>query len=622
MEFFLYHVHETIEGSMQREWLETNGRGSYASSTTTGQNTRRYHGLLVAALEPPVARKVLLSKLDETIDGRFELGVNEYPDGVLHPRGDLLLRDFHSDPWPTWRYEAGTGIVLEKRLFLVYAEDTVVVEYELIGGGPECQLDVRPLIAFRDFHSLTHENGALDARIDQADPEAVTLKPYADLPPLRFLHNADRVEPSGYWYRRFQYSEERARGLDYEEDLFQPFTLRFRLTAAEQPRAAIIATLNPDRHPRDADQLRERERARRSKFSSTLERAADHFLVKRGAGWTILAGYHWFSDWGRDTMIALPGLTLATRRFDEARQILETFANSVNQGMLPNRFPDAGETPEYNTVDATLWFFEAARRYLEATGDRPFVINQLVPRLREIVDWHIRGTRYQIHVDPADGLLHCGETGVQLTWMDAKVGDWVVTPRRGKPVEIQALWHNALRFLHSQTGDPLYGSMAQRVHDAFLPAFWNPAANCLYDVIDGDRRDPSIRPNQLLAISLPRSLVDPATKAAILDTVRRELLTPFGLRTLAPADPQYRGQYRGGVLERDGAYHQGTVWPWLLGPYLAASGEDVAPYLTAFAPFAGLVPEIFDADAPHEPKGCIAQAWSVAALLDAARKVE
>ena len=660
-------VCQSLESAVRHEWLETNGLGGFASSTVAGLNTRRYHGLLIAATKPPVGRLVLLSKLQETlvVDGRrYELSANQYP-GVVHPQGYQYLVGFRVDPFPIFTFRCG-GVELQKRVFMVHGENTTVIEYECSAGT----LEVRPLIAFRDFHSTTHENGALNSMVREG-PGMVSVKPYGDLPALHLAHNAQSVEVTGQWYRNFEFQEERARGLDFREDLFQPFALHFDLRAP----AVVIASIEV-RDAASAPVMRQREIDRRDERPITSEaeapnnlsfasnaahpltdvrsvaeaprkmklappwqsdlavrelfRAADQFIVDRGALKTVVAGYHWFSDWGRDTMIALPGLTLSTGRHDVARQILEAFAGAVNQGMLPNRFPDSGETAEYNTVDATLWFFEAARAYLEATEDAAFVTARLLPKMTEIIDWHLRGTRYGIRVDSADGLLQCGEAGVQLTWMDAKVGDWVVTPRQGKPVEIQALWYNALCIIESLSGDARYGAMAEQARESFGNLFWNAEANCLYDVVDGEHhRDPSIRPNQIFAVSLPHSMLDGAQARAVVDKVQVELLTPMGLRTLAQGDQQYRGQYGGGVLERDGAYHQGTVWPWLIGPFLRAylkvhqqpeAGEQARLWLAPLLEFArtrglGQLPEIADGDFPHAPGGCIAQAWSVAEVL-------
>jgi len=432
--------------------------------------------------------------------------------------------------------------------------------------------------------------------------------------------------------------------LDFAEDLFNPFVLRFDLRCRQQ--ATVIASTE-HRDVARVIEYRQAEitRRRRAAVSSPIEdvtqslaAAADQYIVSRGDQKTVIAGYHWFSDWGRDTMIALPGLTLPTGKYDVARSILRTFAKHVDQGMLPNRFPDAGETPEYNTVDATLWFFEAARAFLAYTGDLEFVRTELYPGFADIIAWHARGTRYGIKVDPS-GLLASGEAGVQLTWMDAKVGDWVVTPRLGKPVEIQALWYNALCIMEDlaqRLGDELgrrrYGSMAALAKWSFNRLFWNEKNGCLYDVVNGGLPDASIRPNQIFAVSLPHSMLSPERAKSVVEKVQEHLLTPYGLCSLAPSAPQYRGRYTGDPSSRDGAYHQGTVWPWLLGPFITAyvkvhGGSDAARRQAAewLAPLrdhladAGLghISEIFDGDPPHRPCGCMGQAWSVAEVLRA-----
>jgi predicted glycogen debranching enzyme len=507
----------------------------------------------------------------------------------------------------------------------------------------EVKIEVRPLIGFRDYHSTTHENAAINAIVVTEDG-MISVRPYVDLPALHFAHDPAELAGNGFWFRNFEYEVERERGLDFVEDLFSPFALTF--DPNPERRARII--VSTERHDtRNADRLRTEEIARRTALASTAPNAdslvsslvsvADQFIVARHAQKTVIAGYPWFSDWGRDTMIALPGLTLATGRPEVARSILLEFSEHVNQGMLPNRFPDAGEIPEYNTVDATLWFFEAVRSLLQYTNDLQFVQTKLYEVLKGIIEWHVRGTRYNIRVD-TDGLLNSGGPGVQLTWMDAKVGDWVVTPRQGKPVEIQALWYNALRVMEQlahEYGDKdakRYAGMAELAHKSFNKQFWNRETRCLYDVVAGDKRDASVRPNQVIAISLRNSMVSKEKAKSILQVVERELLTPRGLRTLAPSDPQYRGRYEGNQLSRDGAYHQGTVWPWLIGPYITAyvktfgakAGATVAAkWLNTFQDHLeesclGQVSEIFDGDPPHAPRGCIAQAWSVAEVLRAA----
>jgi predicted glycogen debranching enzyme len=636
-----------LDAALSREWLETNGLGGFASSTIVGLNTRRYHGLLVAATKPPVGRMVLLSKFEETlfIEGQpFDLSANRYP-GTVHPQGFRYLKQFRLDPFPVFTYEV-EGIEIEKTVFMIYGENSTVVQYELKKSNPEhgkdLRLELRPLIAFRDYHSTTHENGAINPEVDER-PGLAALKPYQDSPILYLAHNATELRKTGDWYRNFEYDVERERGLDCSEDLFNPMVLRFDLGLGTQ--ASIIASTEP-REAKKAPEYRQAEISRRRKIESTspiddafvksLTAASDQYIVSRGDQKTVIAGYPWFSDWGRDTMIALPGLTLPTGKHEVARSILRTFAKHVDQGMLPNRFPDAGETPEYNTVDATLWFFEAARAYLAYTGDLDFVRDELYPVFADIISWHVRGTRYGIKVD-GSGLLSSGEAGVQLTWMDAKVGDWVVTPRRGKPVEIQALWYNALCIMEDlarQFGDEAsqkrYSGMATIASWSFNRLFWNENAGCLYDVTNSAPPDPSIRPNQIFAVSLTHSMLPPDRAKAVVEIVREHLLTPYGLRTLAQSDPQYRGRYTGGPAERDSSYHQGTVWPWLLGPFITAyikvnGRSDVARRQAAewLAPLKdhltdgglGHISEILDGDEPQRPCGCMAQAWSVAEVL-------
>jgi predicted glycogen debranching enzyme len=635
---FTQELCRDLNQANNREWLETNGLGGFASSTITGLNTRRYHGLLIAATKPPVGRLLLLSKLEETlvIDGqRFDLSVNQYP-GALHPNGYQYLKRFRCDPFPIFTYEVA-GVEIEKSVFMPHGENTTVIQYKANKTGRKTvALEVHPLIACRDYHSTMHENRALNSHIEFGDAIA-TVQPYPDTPQLHFAHNACEAAATGYWYRNFEYKEEQARGLDFREDLFNPLVLKFELKA--RARAVVIASTEPH-EVADVAALQRQELKRRKaavagasdEFSKQLFAAADQFIVARSAQKTVIAGYHWFSDWGRDTMIALPGLTLATDRADIAKSILLEFATHVDRGMLPNRFPDAGEEPEYNTVDATLWFFEAIRAWAEHTNDYEFVRANFYMVLNNILDWHIRGTRYGIRVDD-DGLLQAGEAGVQLTWMDAKVGDWVVTPRIGKPVEIQALWYNALcvmRDFAQKFGETeraqQYDEMASRAHTSFQQQFWNDATDCLYDVVNGDERDGAIRPNQIFALSLPHALLSGEQAKSLLAVVERELLTPVGLRSLSPNDPNYIPRYAGGILERDGAYHQGTVWAWLMGPFITAhlkvndDRKRAQQLLTGFRAHlheAGLgqVAEIFDAEPPHAPRGCIAQAWSVAELL-------
>ena len=629
-----------------REWLETNGIGGFACSTLPGLNTRRYHALLTAATNPPAGRVVLLSKVEEVLvrgDQRCELSANRYGE-VIHPRGFEHLGSFRLDPFPRARYRCD-DLELEKTVFLVHGENTAVIRYRLVGDpGPRgCVLEIRPLIAFRDYHGTSHANDSIDRNVAVRDGMAV-IHPYQGLPSLHFGHNAASVDPSGAWFYNFVYDRERERGLDFTEDLYNPCLLRFHLTG-DAPAVIVASTM--EREAAEFAALEKREMTRRAaiqkaaplddSLTTLLTTAADQYIVARGDQKSVIAGYPWFGDWGRDTMISLPGLTLVTGRYDDARNILRAFARSIDQGMLPNRFSDSGETPEYNTVDATLWMFHAAHEFLRYSGDADFVRSELYEPLAGIIDWHERGTRYGIHLD-SDGLLQAGTPGVQLTWMDAKVGDLVITPRMGKPVEIQALWHNALRVMErlagmfgDVAGSARYSTLAERARDQFLKIFWNDAAGCLYDVVAADGApDASIRPNQVFAVSLPFPLLEGEHALQVVDVVEWELLTPYGLRTLSPRDPNYRGRFDGGPLTRDAAYHQGTVWPWLLGPFLTAyvkvhggteeargrAGRFLDP-LRAHLTEAGLgdISEVFDGDFPHRPGGCFAQAWSAAEIL-------
>src|SRR5712691_2900756 len=630
------------------EWLETNGLGGFSSSTIVGLNTRRYHGLLTAATKPPVGRFVLLSKMEETllINGRhYDLSANQYV-GAVYPEGHRYLAEFRLDPFPRFTYRV-KRIEIEKRVFMVHGENTVVIEYEIrsLDSTLDCSLELRPLIAFRDYHRTTHHNQGLNRSV-LADKGVASVAPYAGLPTLYFGHNAEAVEESGNWYFNFAYPAEQDRGLDAHEDLFNPLVLRFPLRRGAT--ACVIASTQPH-EASEAPAMRRREIERRrgvvqrapsaDPLIQQLTVAADQFIVRRGELNSVIAGYHWFADWGRDTLTALPGLTLMTGRPDIARNILEAFAHSADKGMLPNRFPDAGESPEYNSVDAALWLFEAVRSYAHYTGDLAFVRKHLYSKLKEIVEWHLSGTRHGIRAD-SDGLLACGEPGIQLTWMDAKVGDWVVTPRTGKPVEIQALWYNALRILCDlahEFGDAGLQTFLRELGDqargSFDAQFWNAEAGCLYDVVNGEHHDPSIRPNQIFAVSLQYRMLPPEKERQVVEIVERELLTPMGLRSLSPRDPNYRPRYEGGVRERDSAYHQGTVWPWLIGPFISAyvkvharsqaARQQAGLWLNRFgehlqAAGLGQISEIADGDPPHEPRGCIAQAWSVAEVLRAA----
>jgi predicted glycogen debranching enzyme len=676
------------------EWLETNGLGGWASATANGAHSRRYHGLLVAATEPPAGRMVLLSRLDETLrsgDSSHDLSSNQYP-GAVHPRGFERLTAFRRGLFPVFEYEA-LGARLRKTVAAVNGENTTLVIYELLAAPPASavepavppaspvepadppvslvvpadpptspvapavplapaapaaavELVLRPFFAGRDFHSLAQANPQA-RREGRFAGDTLTYGQYEGVPEVFIRVPGSVWLAAPDWYHAFEYEAERERGLDFREDLFTPGTFVVTLSPGVRL-GVIVSTLRTV--GRDALALLAAERRRREQVAArcpsdhplcrALTLAADQFLVRRGPNLhTVIAGYHWFGDWGRDTMIALPGICLVTGRHEEAKGILRAFAAVVDRGMLPNRFPDRGEQPEYNSVDASLWFFVAIHRYLQATGDGALVRDEMLPLLEDILAWHRLGTRHNIRQD-ADGLLASGEPGAQLTWMDAKVGDRVVTPRWGKPVEIQALWHNALAILaalYERFGRAAEAAAlrqeADRVRRRFAELFWNAADGCLYDVVDDNGvPDPSLRPNQLLALSLPFPLLDGPRAESVLLAVESRLITPVGLRTLAPGDPRYCPVYRGGPAERDAAYHQGTVWAWLLGPYLTAlarvrgeAGREEGRELLARlgdlhlgSAGVGSISEIFDAEPPHTPRGCIAQAWSVAEVLRAA----
>jgi predicted glycogen debranching enzyme len=627
---------------LEEEWLETNGIGGYASSTICGANTRRYHGLLVAATEPPVGRCVLLSKIEETIrsaNGQYSLSTNIWPD-TIDPKGFTHLKRFRLDPFPVWDFVAG-GLCIERTLFMIHGSNAVALRWRIADQSEsdreDKELVIRPLVAFRDFHHLCDGETEFFVEINN---ESASVSTNA-MPRLYFSHNASQCEQTGFWYRRFEYPIEAERGFDHTEDLYQPFELRFSLS-----KPAILIASTEALPLTNFETLRRSEVKRRArlvalaeakdKLSRQLVLAADQFIVKRGRGCSIIAGYHWFSDWGRDTMIALPGLALATRRYEVAKQILKEYSEHISEGMIPNRFPDDGVNPEYNTVDATLWFFNAIRAYYQVTGDERFVQDEMYGHLVDIIRWHVRGTRFGIRVD-TDGLLIAGEPGSQLTWMDAKFDDVAFTPRIGKPVEIQALWFNALKIVSefaARNGDAdnsrRFSEMAAMAKDSFVGQFWNPLEDCLYDVVGSDEKDGSVRPNQIFAVSLPNSMLNKEMASKVIKKVSDELLTPFGLRSLSPRDPRYRGKYVGSAYERDSAYHQGTVWVWLLGHFWEAV-RKIHPEMARSRRFksrllggiekhlsealVGQIAEIFDGDAPHRPRGAAAQAWSVAEIL-------
>ncbi len=636
----------SLPAAGDREWLVTNGRGSYAMGTVSGVRTRRYHGLLVAALNPPLGRTLLVAQTDETAtyDGQdYALATHRWADAVS-PRGHRHLDRFHLEGTvPVWTYTCGDAL-LEKRVWMAQGEHTTYVQYRLVRGRKPMTLRVKTLVNHRDHHATTDGHGwTMDV---SSVEKGLRVNAYDGAAPL-YLRSADAdAEPAHDWYRDFFLSTEADRGLDAHEDHLHAATVE--CTLAPQDSTSLVFSTSPEASldgaaALDAQRTHETERLGQADLDEApadvqhLVRAADQFVVDRRApddpdGTSIIAGYPWFGDWGRDTMVALPGLTLTTGRPEVAAQILRTYGRYVDRGMIPNRFPDEGDAPEYNTVDATLWYVEAIRAYVSATDDLD-LLRTLFPVLQDIVDWHERGTRYGIRVDPNDGLLRAGEPGVQLTWMDAKVDDWVVTPRIGKPVEVNALWYNALRAL-ADFADRLgkdaapFAERADRIETSF-DQFWDTNRGYAYDVIDGpDGPDDRLRPNQIFAVSLSHSPLSPQQQEKVVDTCASALLTPHGLRSLAPDDPAYEGRYEGGREERDGAYHQGTVWGWLLGPFVKAHlrvHDDPDTARSFLAPLRrhlaghglGQISEIFDGDAPFCPRGTPAQAWSVAQLLEA-----
>src|SRR5712675_1983173 len=634
----------TEAGALSTEWLLTNGLGGFASGTVGQANTRRYHGLLVASLKPPLERVLMVAKADTLVRYRgatHALACNEFSDGTIAPHGYQRLAAFHLEGTiPVWTYAIGDAL-LEIRIWMAHGHNTTHVQYRLLQAATALGLEITPLCTYRDYHA--HSRGSRAFGV-QAGNSACTITAFEGARPYTLSLDRGQFRAESDWHWNFHHRVEAERGLDSDEDLFRPGTFHAQLSPGE------TLTLTMSAEPQPAPPSLREEMARQSALLSALPAttpawvrqltlAADQFLVARGGGnatatgTTVIAGYPWFGDWGRDTMIALPGLALATGRHAEAASILRTYASHLSQGMLPNRFPDGNEPPEYNTVDATLWYFHALAEYYAATKDLALV-RELYPGLCDIIDWHQRGTRFGIQVDPADGLLRAGESGVQLTWMDAKVGDWVVTPRTGKAVEINALWINALETMASfarllkKSGDT-YDAFSRKAKDSFQK-FWNPQRGCCYDVIDvpGLGNDASLRPNQIFAVALPVSPLTLEQQKDVVDVCAEHLLTPYGLRSLAPGEPGYQGYYGGGQRERDGAYHQGTVWGWLLGPFAMAHfrvyGDRVAT-LRLFDSInaairsygVGSLAEIYHGDMPFTPDGCIAQAWSVGEVLRA-----
>jgi predicted glycogen debranching enzyme len=647
-----------LDAAEAREWIVTNGIGGFASGTIAGCMTRRYHGLLIAALQPPVGRTQLVAGLDELVryaGAEYPLATHQWASGAVDPKGFLNIQSFRLEGMtPVWTYALADAL-LEKRVLMRQGENTTYVEYTFVRGSDAIEMEMKALVNYRDFHASTH---AADWRM-KIDPveNGVMILAFDGATPFYLKCAGAACEARHEWYRNSFLPVEKERGLDDHEDHLFAALFRTKLNvgasvtfaATTEARTKLDGGSARAKRSEQEAMLFETWRAGNEKAAECpnwlpqLVLAADQFIVKRSLpehpdGRSIIAGYHWFGDWGRDTMIALPGLTLATGRADVARQILLAFAGYVDGGMLPNNFPDAGGKPEYNTVDAALWYFEAVRQYFAATQDGRTLL-QLFPTLAEMIDAHVEGTRYNIRVDPADGLLYAGGPGVQLTWMDAKVGDWVVTPRTGKPVEVNALWINALetiaefaRLLARPSGG--YEKLSAKARRNFQK-FWNEERGCCFDVIDvpGVGNDAALRPNQIFGVSLPVSPLNEEQQKAVVEVCAQHLLTSYGLRSLAPGEPGYQGHYSGGPRDRDAAYHQGTVWGWLLGPFVLAHLRvygDRAEAMRFLEPLGisvhmyglGTLGEIFEGDAPFTPHGCIAQAWTVGEVLRAMREIQ
>ncbi|MEL7350525.1 MAG: amylo-alpha-1,6-glucosidase [Cyanobacteria bacterium P01_A01_bin.116] len=698
-----------VAESTQREWLITNGIGGYGSGTLSGILTRCYHGLLVAALKPPLGRTLLLTKLDETLTYHrvaYPLSCDRWSGGTTTGHGYRHLERFHLEGTiPTWTY-ACADARLEKRIWMQPGENTTYVQYRLRRATAPVSLAIKAIVNYRDHHHTTqcHHDGQSWNIQTKSHPRGLQITAFEAATAFYLLSSKGQMLPTNRWYQHYFLTVEKYRGLTHLDDHFHAATLRTQLNPGETLTVACSTEPHPNLDEQSAIAQRQdyedsllqafehssaqqvfKQQVSRQQISkqfapnepelspgivsgivtpawiSQLALAAHQFVVDRAippaptseeasgetsegteptateqtppVGKTIIAGYPWFGDWGRDTMIALPGLTLTTGRPQLARPILQTFARYLSQGMLPNAFPEANDTPGYNTVDAILWYFEAIRAYMEATGEID-LLQTLFPALKEVIQWHLQGTRYNIGWDSRDGLISAGQAGMQLTWMDAKVDDWVVTPRIGKPVEINALWHHALGCMVSfarQLGEDEhpYLALAAQAAEGFQK-FWQPGANYCFDVIEGPSgNDASLRPNQLFAVSLaygpPLSF---AQQKAIVDTCAQQLLTSYGLRSLSLQHDDYVGVYGGDRVKRDGSYHQGTTWGWLIGPFVQAHlkvYKDPAVARTFLEPFAhhlqagctGTLSEIFDGNAPFTPRGAFAQAWSVAEVLRA-----
>ena len=638
---------QEVSRLLGREWLMTNKLGSYAASTVLGCNTRRYHGLLIAATLPPVGRVATLSTVMEQLvvgDQTHSLATNEFA-GTFSPRGDQYLVEFRDEAAPTFVYRVGE-IELTKEIILAESANALAIRYTLRGGS--ARLLLWPFAAMRDYHNLRKVSQPHQLTFDVV-PGGIAIRDRQGPSQVLHVYSGSQFQPRPQWWYQFLYRQDIARGMDGMEDLYTPGPFAWELQDGQS--CQLTACVETDMEV-DFDVHRGLRRARLERLAASvgedaddttrrLAMATDAFTVLRSfpgspPAPTIVAGYHWFGDWGRDSFISLQGL-LEAGQYEHAKGVFKTFAKYMSEGMIANVFDDYSDRAHYNSIDASLWFVQAAGRYLSLTGDREYWRAELFPAVERILRAYRDGTKFDIHAD-ADGLLSGGDSRTQLTWMDAKLGNEAITPRHGKPVEINALWHSAHRIVADslRAEDPAqadeYAAQADRIAEAFARAFWNPKADCLYDCITHGVPDASIRPNQILTVSLPHSPLSPQRQAAVVKVVREHLLTPMGLRTLSPFDPRYRRAYGGSWESRDRSYHQGTVWAWLMGPFIEAhlKVEDFKPFAVAqarqwLAAFdehlrqacLGQVSEIFDGDSPHDPRGCVAQAWSVCELLRA-----
>lgn len=634
---------KTFQKGIEKEWLLTNGLGSFASSTIIGANTRRYHGLLVASFRYPVKRHLIISKFDETVqigDISYNLAANQTP-GYINP-GFQYLQSAEIDKLPTFTYNV-QDVFIEKKISMVYGKNTVAVVYRVVGGIKPVVLRITPLVNFREYHGNTTSSG-LSFKTSLYE-NGIILKP--DCAEVNIeIKSSEGIFKSyiNTWFYSMDYFMERERGLNSIEDHYMPGCFEITVDPGQEKVFTIVGSVDGI-DTLDGLKIIQEEEARleglikkagyNDQFSNALVMAADKFIVYRQStdAKSIIAGYPWFTDWGRDTMVSLPGLTLVTKRFEDAKEILISFTKYIRNGLVPNMFPDEGREPVYNTVDASLWFIEATYKFLKYTKQYSFVKEEIYPHLKEIIECYKNGTDFNIKMD-IDGLISAGSQGTQLTWMDAKVGEWVVTPRQGKAVEINALWYNALKImdiLAIKFGDENkgYQRLASKVKKSFVQ-FWNEKEECLYDVIDVSHKDEKVRPNQIFALSLSYPVLDGEKAKKVLNKVLDELYTAFGLRSLSPNDKDYRGIYIGDQLKRDSSYHEGTVWGWLIGPFITAylrvnnhSEESKRLCRKIMEPFSahlrdagiGLVSEIFDGNDPNNPRGCYAQAWSVAEVL-------